>query len=85
MTHQQLLKKYDSLAPAARKEVDQLMAKLASPAKTSMSGRSRRLDFGPGDEVFGMWKDREEMTDASAWVRDLRRREWGRRIGRTAD
>lgn len=25
------------------------------------------------DDVFGMWKDREDMKDARAWVRELRR------------
>ena len=27
---------------------------------------------------FGMWADRPEMQDASAWVRELRRQEWVR-------
>ncbi|MCP4146805.1 MAG: DUF2281 domain-containing protein [bacterium] len=28
------------------------------------------------DTFFGMWSDRDEMTDSSAWVRDLRKNEW---------
>jgi hypothetical protein len=27
---------------------------------------------------FGMWAHREEMQDATAWVHELRRREWER-------
>ena len=33
-------------------------------------------DFDNGEEepsAFGMWKDREEMADVDAWVRNLRR------------
>jgi len=28
------------------------------------------------DPVVGMWKDREEMRDSSAWVRTLRQTQW---------
>jgi AbrB family looped-hinge helix DNA binding protein len=32
------------------------------------------------DEPFvGMWRDREDMTDSSEWVRATRQREWTRR------
>ena len=34
------------------------------------------VDFDNGEEepsAFGMWKDREEMADIDAWVRNLRR------------
>ena len=32
-----------------------------------------------GDESFvGMWKDREDLADASAFVRDLRQNEWAK-------
>ncbi len=33
-------------------------------------------DFDKGEaepSAFGMWKDREEMADVDAWVRNLRR------------
>ncbi|HID89794.1 MAG TPA: DUF2281 domain-containing protein [Anaerolineae bacterium] len=30
------------------------------------------------DETFiGIWRDRVDMTDSSAWVRTVRTREWG--------
>jgi hypothetical protein len=28
------------------------------------------------DSFFGMWADREEMSDSSSWVKELRTREW---------
>ncbi len=32
------------------------------------------------DEPFvGMWRDREDLVDSSAWVRTTRQREWTRR------
>ena len=32
------------------------------------------------DPVIGMWKDREEMRDSSAWVKELRRTQWQKRL-----
>lgn len=85
MTRQQLLKKYDSLPPAARKKVERLVTLLASSRKPATPKQARMQDFGLGDEIFGMWRDRDDMIDAIGWVRNLRRRQWGRRIGRSAD
>jgi Arc/MetJ family transcription regulator len=31
------------------------------------------------DPVVGMWADRQEMRDSSAWVRELRQQQWGKR------
>ena len=28
------------------------------------------------DPAIGMWEDREDMQDSTAWVRQLRQREW---------
>jgi len=37
--------------------------------------RQKPLD-DKNDHFIGMWRDREDMEDASKWVRNLRRREW---------
>ena len=31
------------------------------------------------DPFVGMWRDREDMADSSAWVRRARQREWAHR------
>jgi hypothetical protein len=33
------------------------------------------------EPFFGIWRDREDMKDSSAWVRQLRRRSWNRENG----
>jgi len=43
--------------------------------RTARKPRRTRL----ADEPFiGMWRGREDMQDSTAWVRNLRRREWER-------
>jgi hypothetical protein len=85
MTRQQLLKKCEALPPAARKQVDDLLAMLALSEERAKPQAARRSTFGPDDEVFGMWRDRDDIIEGAAWVRNLRRRQWERRIGRSAD
>ncbi|WP_295438083.1 hypothetical protein [uncultured Thiodictyon sp.] len=43
------------------------------------SGQARARPLRPlRDEPFvGMWQDRKDMADSTAWVRDLRAKEWG--------
>jgi hypothetical protein len=28
------------------------------------------------EHFFGMWRDRKDMADSSAWVRQMRKQEW---------
>jgi hypothetical protein len=32
--------------------------------------------FIKDDPCVGMWKDREDLQDSSAWVRQIRKQEW---------
>jgi hypothetical protein len=42
------------------------------------SAAMQSMDVPLQNEKFiGMWRDREEMTDSSAWVRKVRESEWG--------
>jgi hypothetical protein len=42
---------------------------------TRPARKTRRTKLA--DEPFiGMWRDREDMQDSTAWVRSLRQREW---------
>lgn len=65
-----------SLPPEAQKEVVDFVAFL----KTRYPSLKVKKITGLGrleDEPFiGMWQDREDMQDSTAWVRDLRRKEW---------
>ncbi|MCP4538881.1 MAG: type II toxin-antitoxin system VapB family antitoxin [Chloroflexi bacterium] len=52
-----------------------LQALLRSLPETSAR---QNFDDLAQDPVVGMWADRPEMQDSSAWVRQLRRRQWGK-------
>jgi mRNA-degrading endonuclease RelE of RelBE toxin-antitoxin system len=77
MATPRILQDIESLPPEAQKQVSDFVAFLksrygAEPRKKAKRGKLE-------DEPFiGMWKDREDMRDSTKWVRELRKREWGR-------
>lgn len=65
-----------SLPPEAQKQVIAFVAFLKTryPA-VQPAQKTKRIKLV--DEPFiGMWRDREDMQDSTAWVQSLRRREW---------
>ena len=75
MSQEDISTQFDSLPPKAQREVLDFIAML----------RARYADYQPSEgkapnlaeEGFiGMWRDREDMQDSSAWVRRGREREW---------
>jgi hypothetical protein len=73
MTNEELLREFVALPPEGRRVVTDLIAFLrqryAAPPATTTTDLS-------DEDFIGMWSDREEMKDSSAWVRDLRETEW---------
>jgi hypothetical protein len=46
-----------------------------TPNLTKSPRRPRRTRLA-NEPFIGMWKDREDMKDSSAYIRNLREREW---------
>lgn len=77
MTHQQLLDEYVSLPNEAQRQVDDFVAFLQHKYKAVKSvtqSHSRDLENEP---FLGMWRNRRDFEDSSAWVRNNRKAEWG--------
>jgi hypothetical protein len=70
-----IMREIAALPPEAQQEVVDFVAFLKTRYLTARSTR-RRIKLA--DEPFiGMWKDRKDMREATAWVRNLRQSEWG--------
>lgn len=72
-----LWRQFEALAPEAQREVAALVARL------STRGQARdepvKAEIALEDEPFiGMWRDREDMADSTAWVRRMRTDQWAR-------
>ncbi|MGZ8215783.1 DUF2281 domain-containing protein [Methylomagnum sp.] len=76
MNSTNLIHDLSSLPPEAQQEVVDFVAFLKARYPTPKVKRA--TDFGKleDDPFIGMWENREDMQDSTAWVRDLRRKEW---------
>jgi hypothetical protein len=77
MAQNNILKEFDSLPPEAQKQVIDFIAFLQmryEPKNIKKNKPEKKL----AEEAFiGIWRNREDMQDSSAWVRKVRAAEWG--------
>ena len=75
MTNEEILCEISSLPPEGLRQLESFVAFLrqryASPKQEAADATIQNEGF------IGMWRDRTEMTDSSAWVRGARESEWG--------
>lgn len=73
-----LAREIASLPPEAQRQVVDFVAFLKT-RYSAMQATKRAKRVRLVDEPFiGMWRDRADMQDSTAWVRSLRQREWER-------
>jgi hypothetical protein len=73
MTNEELLREIISLPAEAKLKIEKYIDYLRSrktPSKSKLP-----LDEEP---AFGMWRDREDMKDSTAWVRNIRETHWSK-------
>jgi hypothetical protein len=61
-----------ALPPEAQKQVLDFVAFLKTRYPASSRARKAKRTELADEPFIGMWRDREEMKDSSAWVRRLR-------------
>jgi hypothetical protein len=76
MSHRKLIAALNSLPPEAREQVADFIA-ILKKQHDLVSQPTKRNGAGMARQPFvGMWRDRDDLKDSSAWVRTTRRREW---------
>ena len=77
MEAEKIVREIASLPPEAQKEVFDFVAFLKVRYPPQQPVRKTKRTKLADEPFIGMWRDREDMQDSTAWVRGLRRREWG--------
>ena len=74
MTNEEIIREFYSLPSEAKREVADFIAFL----RDRYGKKNEKIANGDlREESFvGMWKDREDLQDSSAFVRELRETEW---------
>ena len=73
--HEEIWNDYSSLPAEAQRQVADFIAFLRQRYGTARPAR-RQVGNLEDEPFVGMWRDREDMRDSTAWVRRLREREW---------
>lgn len=76
MTNEELLREVSSLSDGARRQIEKYVSYLKGKESSKIEEKPKRpLRDEP---FFGMWADREDMKDSTAWVRKIREEQWTR-------
>jgi len=70
-----LIRDIGSLPPEAQKQVSDFVAFLKMRYPVVQSARKAKRTKLAGEPFIGMWRDREDMQDSSAWVQRVRESE----------
>jgi hypothetical protein len=71
MTEEEILREINSLPLEAQRQIEDLISVLRERYKSSQPKTAPTPDL-ESEAFVGMWRDREDMGDSSAWVRNIR-------------
>jgi hypothetical protein len=66
---------FNSLPAEAQRQVADFIAFLSQRYQRPPGGKRQPVDW-EREPFVGLWRDREEMRDSTAWVRRTRQQEW---------
>jgi len=76
MTNQEFLGEFFALPSEAQTEVLRLIAFLKQKHQQEESTPPSSDTDLKNDPLLGMWREREDLSNSSTWVRNLRKNEW---------
>jgi hypothetical protein len=77
MTNEEILHEINSLPPEAQRQIEDFIFFLRERYKGAQPKSAPTSDL-EAEAFVGMWRDREDMRDSSAWVRNVRQTHWGK-------
>ena len=77
MKKNKFLQEFYSLPQDAQQQVVDFIAFLQTRYQPASSGMKTSRKQLSSETFVGIWKNREDMSNSSAWVRNARETEWG--------
>ena len=77
MTNEEILREINSLPIEAKRQIEDFVSFLRERYKGKQAANAPVSDLET-EAFVGMWRDREDMRDSSAWVRNVRETHWGK-------
>lgn len=77
MINKDILREINSLPVEAQRQIEDFVSFLRERYKKSQTKTAATSDLET-EPFVGMWRDREDMRDGSAWVRNIRETHWSK-------
>lgn len=77
MTNEEILREINSLPTEAQRQVEDFIAFLRLRYQSAQRSEVAETNLET-EEFIGMWRDREDLRDSTAWVRNARQSHWGK-------
>jgi hypothetical protein len=77
MTNEEILREINSLPIEAKRQIEDFVSFLRERYKETQTASAPHSDLET-EAFVGMWRDREDMHDSSAWVRNIRKTHWSK-------
>ena len=76
MTHEQIMQEIVSLPLEGQRQVERFVVLLRQSYESAPRGTQPPSSDWQSEGFLGMWRDRDDLRDSSAWVRQQRESEW---------
>lgn len=76
MSESTVFNKFDELPPEAKKQAQDFVDFLYQRYVRSTKKEKTQPISISDSSFFGIWKDREDLTDSTEWVRKVRKSQW---------
>ncbi len=77
MTNEEILREINALPLEAQRQIKDFVVFLRQRYKSSPPIKTAPASDLKSESFVGMWRDREDMQDSAAWVRNVREKHWG--------
>ena len=77
MTDEEILREINSLPVEAQRQVTDFIAFIRQRYALSQPAEVNPASDLKSEEFVGMWRDRTDMEDSTAWTRNARENHWG--------
>jgi len=77
MTNEEILREINSLPLEAQRQVTDFIVFLRQRYNSSRPAEINPSSDLNSEEFVGMWRDRTDMQDSTAWTRSVREKHWG--------
>ena len=76
MTKEEILSEIAALPPEAQRQVENLITVLKERYQDSPAVKTAPSSDIRSEPFVGMWRNREDLSDSTAWVRNAREKHW---------